>query len=110
MSTAGQDTAPDNFVGHGVVNAVQAHCALALSDTCRVEPDPSGVKNLYVWRGGSLTTFPWPSTLSPEKVRAWDFQGRAVPIQGQWNAEGEVQLTTPRRRAPSPLILKIPVE
>jgi len=110
MTTARQDSAPDNLAGHGIVNAAAAHCELSFGDTCRFEPDPSALKNMYVWRGGSLATFPWPSTLNPDKIRAWDFQGRAVKIEGRWNADGEVQLNTPRRRAPAPLILKIPVE
>jgi serine protease AprX len=106
MTTASQDSAPNNFVGHGIVNAAQAHCALA-SDGCVV---PTPIKNLYVWRGGSLATFPWPTKLNPENVRAWDLQGRSVNLQGTWNADGDVQLTAPDRRAPSPLILKIPVD
>jgi serine protease AprX len=110
MSTASRDSAPDNLVGHGIVNAAKAHCTLAFSGPCRLEPDPSALKNMYVWRGGYTTEFAWPSTLSPDKVRAWDMQGRSVKLQGRWNADGKVELNTQSRRAPAPLILKIPVE
>ncbi|HLU70447.1 MAG TPA: S8 family serine peptidase, partial [Fibrobacteria bacterium] len=110
MTTAAQDSAPDDLVGHGVVNAVQAHCLLTSDAPCLPGHAPAAVKNLYVWRGGAMAEFPWGSTLRPEKVRAWDLQGRAVPLQGQWNEKGKVQLNAPARRAPGPLLLKIPVE
>lgn len=110
MRTAAQDSAPDNFVGHGVVDAARAHCLLAYGAPCAPGREPVAVRNLYVWRGGAVSVFPWETTLRPERVRAWDLHGRAVKLQGRWNEEGAVQLNAPGRRAPGPLILKIPVD
>lgn len=107
IKTASRDSVADNLVGHGIIRAAHAHCRLLGDAPCTV---PAGIKNLYVWRGGAIAEFPWATKLDPSKARAWDFQGRSVKLQGRWNAEGEVELSTGRRRAPSPLILKIPVE
>ncbi len=108
--TAAQDSAPDNLVGHGVVNAGRAHCLLAFGAPCSPGREPAPLKNLYVWRGGAVAEFPWETTLRPESVRAWDVQGRAVPLRGRWNEDGNVQLTAPGRRAPGALFLRIPVD
>jgi serine protease AprX len=110
---------PDNFTGYGLLRAAQAHCFLESGILCSgtgvppvdppVEP-PIGVKGLYVWRGGSAVAFPWPNALNGGKIRAWDLQGRSVFLRGSLDAEGNFLLQAEGRRAPAPLILKIPPE
>lgn len=103
MSTAAGAGSPDNLTGNGLMRAAEAHRAL-------LPPPPVGVKGLYVWRGGATSSFPWPYALNTGKARAWDLQGRAVKLQGGLDAEGNVLLSAPARRSPSPLILKIPLQ
>lgn len=110
IATAAQDSAPDNLVGHGVVDAGRAHCLLAFGAPCPPGREPTPIENLYVWRGGTVAEFPWGTTLRPEHARAWDARGRAVKLRGRWNADGHVELIAPGRRAPGALFLRIPVD
>lgn len=106
MKSASRDSVADNLVGHGIIRAAHAHCRLLGDVPCTV---PAGIKNPYAGRGGARAEFP-RAGLDPARARAWDLQGRSVNVEARWNAEGEVELGADRRRAPAPLILKIPVE
>jgi serine protease AprX len=111
MVTARNAGNPDNQLGNGLVRAAEAHCALlkdTLAQTSCALPSVA-VKGLLVWRtGGRVNTLAWPTPLDLRGARLWDLQGRAYPIQGSLNEDGEVQLLSGRRLAPGTFILRIP--
>ena len=110
LQSAQGAAAPDTFVGHGLVSAAAAHCRLAFGGACPEPPRLLAAKGMYVWRGGPLAELEWPNALDTDRVRAWDFQGRRIPLRARPTAEGDILLQSEGRRAPGPLLLRIPVE
>jgi serine protease AprX len=112
LVTAERSDSADNLRGNGLARAGQAHCALRLDSLvhtpCGPAAPPIGVKGIHVWRGGNLSTLPWPNGLDLDRIRMWDLKGRKIPLSGQLDEEGDVLLQSRKRLAPGTFILKIP--
>ncbi len=110
LEAASRAANPDNLAGHGLMRAAEAHCALAFGGACVPPRPPLAAKGVYMWRGGTLGALPWPNDLDMQRARAWDLQGRSVPIRGTQvlDDDGNALLRSPVRRAPGPYILRVP--
>src|SRR5690606_11889446 len=112
MATSSRAATPDNLVGNGLLNALEARQVLAWGlPPARLAAPPPAAKGTMAWRSGRVVPLPWSKGLDLSAARVWDVRGRPVPVKGETSAlNGDVNVVSRRIEGSGIYVLKIPLK